>query len=106
MPDSSQRDDEACMREAIAEAAAATSEGKMPFGAVLAIDSVIVARAHNQCPAAAKRGGGTGDVTRHAEMELVRLFTSKLTAEERSNAVLYTSTEPCECNTDVSNVSD
>jgi isopenicillin N synthase-like dioxygenase/tRNA(Arg) A34 adenosine deaminase TadA len=95
MPDSSQRDDEACMREAIAEAAAATSEGKMPFGAVLAIDSVIVARAHNQCPAAAKRGGGTGDVTRHAEMELVRLFTSKLTAEERSNAVLYTSTEPC-----------
>jgi hypothetical protein len=35
-----------------------------------------------------------GDVTRHAEMELVRLFTTQLPAAERAACTLYTSTEP------------
>jgi tRNA(Arg) A34 adenosine deaminase TadA len=86
-----------CMRAAISEAALATSLGNMPFGAVLALDGRVVCRAHNGCAAAKKRGGsGLGDVTRHAEMELVRNFTKTMSSEERSQAVLYTSTEPCE----------
>jgi tRNA(Arg) A34 adenosine deaminase TadA len=46
------------MREAIAEAAKATAEGKMPFGSVLAGPTgQILFAAHNQCPTAKKRGG-------------------------------------------------
>lgn len=89
--------DEANMREAIAEAALASSEGKMPFGSVLGDDASgnILFRAHNECQQAKKRGGGMGDVTRHAEMELIRLLTSQLPVEARASCTLYTSTEPC-----------
>ena len=81
------------MRQAIAEASLAASEGKMPFGAVLADDATgkILFRAHNECQQAKKRGGGMGDVTRHAEMELIRLFTPQLSVEERASCTLYTS---------------
>ena len=83
--------DIANMREAIAEASLAASEGKMPFGAVLGdAAGKILFRAHNECQQAGKRGGGMGDVTRHAEMELVKLFTSRMTAEERASCTLYT----------------
>jgi isopenicillin N synthase-like dioxygenase/tRNA(Arg) A34 adenosine deaminase TadA len=89
--------DEACMKEAIREARVASKEGNMPFGAVLADDTgTIVERGRNQCPAAKKRGGASlADVTRHAEMELIRKFTTKIPGEVRSNCTLYTSTEPC-----------
>eukprot|EP00977_Amphora_coffeiformis_P021437 scaffold9322_cov168-Amphora_coffeaeformis.AAC.11 len=88
--------DEENMREAIAQASLAASEGKMPFGSVLSdANGKILFRAHNECQQAKKRGGGTGDVTRHAEMELVRLFTTQLPTEQRASCTLYTSTEPC-----------
>ena len=84
--------DETNMRQAIAEAVLASREGKMPFGSVLADDKgKILFRAHNQCLQAKKRGGGMGDVTRHAEMELIRLFTTQLPVEERASCTLYTS---------------
>jgi isopenicillin N synthase-like dioxygenase/tRNA(Arg) A34 adenosine deaminase TadA len=88
--------DEVSMKAAIEQAVAATAAGKMPFGAVLVdADGVIVCEAHNQCQAAKQRGGGTGDVTRHAEMELVRTFTTEIPAPDRASCTLYTSTEPC-----------
>jgi len=89
--------DEACMKVAIEEAAAATSEGHMPFGACLADSSgKILVKAHNQCPAAKQRGGALkADVTRHAEMELIRKFCVEIDAPDRKNLTLYTSTEPC-----------
>jgi len=40
------------------------------------------------------RGGGA-DITRHAEMELIRKACEELTPEQRTSATLYTSTEPC-----------
>lgn len=88
--------DNASMKAAIAQAVAATAAGKMPFGAVLVnATGTIVSSAHNQIPAAKKRGGGTGNVTRHAEMELVCQFTADMPVQERSDCTLYTSTEPC-----------
>ena len=70
---------------------------QMPFGAVLADAATgeILFRAHNECPAASKRGGGMGDVTRHAEMELIRRFTAHIPNDQRKFLTLYTSTEPC-----------
>jgi isopenicillin N synthase-like dioxygenase/tRNA(Arg) A34 adenosine deaminase TadA len=111
--------DQVGMEAAIDQAVAATRAGMMPFGAVLVDNSTgtIVSSAHNQVPAAGVRGGGKGDVTRHAEMELVRKFTTTSTSTttttmpasassstdtdtstdtiDRSKCTLYTSTEPC-----------
>ena len=88
--------DEACMKVAITEAGIASQEGHMPFGACLATtDGTIVLRAHNQCPAAGKRGGGRGDVTRHAEMELIRLMSGINDDLRPDDLTMYASTEPC-----------
>jgi tRNA(Arg) A34 adenosine deaminase TadA len=85
------------IRAAIDEAFLAFQEDHcMPFGAVLAnAEGVILIRARNGCTAFTKRGGGTGDVTRHAEMELIRQLTSTIPTTERTGMTLYTSTEPC-----------
>lgn len=67
----------------------------MPFGAVLANhDGIIIERARNGCKALKIRGG-SGDVTKHAEMELIRKFTLSIPIHERKDMTLYTSTEPC-----------
>jgi len=89
--------DAVCMKAAIDQAVAATAASKMPFGAVLVNDKgEIICSAHNMCQVATKRGGGVGDSTRHAEMELIRKFSAaELPNEERSACTLYTSTEPC-----------
>ena len=89
-------DDETNMMLALKQAELAVANGNMPFGAVLADASGrIVCEAHNKCLAAKQRGGGLGDCTRHAEMELVRLFTTQIPPQERASCTLYTSTEPC-----------
>lgn len=89
--------DESCMKEAIAEARKAATAEKMPFGAVLVdAEGKILFRAQNQCDQAKKRGGSNlGDSTRHAEMELIRKYTTELPADQRASCTLYTSTEPC-----------
>lgn len=66
----------------------------MPFGAVLADGSgKILLEARNGSVASAKRGG-KGDVTRHAEMELVRKMAT-IEVPEPQECTLYSSTEPC-----------
>lgn len=86
--------DETNLRASIVQSEKAAEEGCMPFGAVLADASgTIVVEAHNQCVAAAKRGGSThSDTTRHAEMELIRAIPGTI---DRGACTLYTSTEPC-----------
>jgi tRNA(Arg) A34 adenosine deaminase TadA len=86
--------DKVCIKAAIAQSQRAVEEGCMPFGAVLADASgKILLEARNGSVASAKRGG-KGDVTRHAEMELVRkMATIEIT--EPHECTLYTSTEPC-----------
>jgi len=83
------------MKIAIEESKNASLNQCMPFGAVLADENgTIVLKAQNGSQASGKRGG-TGDVTRHAEMELVRKASSMFTREERCKYTVYTSTEPC-----------
>jgi tRNA(Arg) A34 adenosine deaminase TadA len=89
--------DESCLRLAIAESQKAVDAGCMPFGAALAdADGKILAQACNASQARKTRGGG-GDVTRHAEMELIRKACSDggVDRETFETCTLYSSTEPC-----------
>eukprot|EP01052_Picozoa_sp_SAG31_P027856 SAG31_NODE_2641_length_5326_cov_9.734647_6_plen_241_part_00 len=98
-----QANDEAHLRRAICESAAAIApdSNAMPFGAVLAkpSDAGCVLAARNACLSTGKRGGAS-DVTRHAEMELVRKMClpveqGGIPTEQRSEYTFYTSNEPC-----------
>jgi tRNA(adenine34) deaminase len=84
------------MRAAIALSQTAMDAGCMPFGAVATdADGNFLVRAHNNSKTAKKRGG-TGDVTRHAELELARKELSQdIPSDQRSKVTIYTSTEPC-----------
>ena len=87
--------DTECIKAAIEESRDAVANGCMPFGAVLADENgKILVRAQNGSAVTGQRGG-SGDVTRHAEMELVRKASSQLSREERAKCTVYTSTEPC-----------
>jgi tRNA(Arg) A34 adenosine deaminase TadA len=92
--------DERNIKESFLEARKATSNGCMPFGAILANTrkGTILARASNVMPAFGARGGSitTCDPTGHAEMTLLRSTDlMALSKEDRLNATLYSSTEPC-----------
>lgn len=85
--------DEACLLVAIEESAKAVENGNMPFGACIAdSNGKILVRGHN-LSAAHKKRGGSGDVTRHAEMEVIRQFTDDI--ENKQECTMYASTEPC-----------
>ena len=77
-------DDEAFMREALAEAAL----GDFPFGAVIVQEGRIVARGHNS-------GVGLKDPTAHGEMMAIRDFIARRPAEELVSTTIYTTGEPC-----------
>lgn len=76
------------MREALAEARSAESEGEVPVGAVLVCDGAIVARAHNRPIALA-------DPTAHAEMLLVRAAGGMAKNYRLEDATVYVTLEPC-----------
>ncbi len=112
-----QRDDEALMREAIALAQTAREGGNHPFGALLvdARTGQVLLRAMNSV------GDSGGDITRHAELNLISAASTQLSPDvlqvkpssvdcntsppplpnvgwpvgAMQNSVLYTSTEPC-----------
>lgn len=80
--------DEGFMARCYELAQQAVDNGNHPFGAILVVDGEIVLEALNTAVT-------ESDNTRHAELNLVRAASKHLTPEEISNAVLYTSTEPC-----------
>ena len=76
------------MREALAEARLALSEGELPIGCVIVRDGEIVARGHNTCER-------DGDATAHAEINAMRR-ASKAVGDWRLNrCTLYVTLEPC-----------
>lgn len=62
--------------------------GNHPFGALLVRQGQIVLEAENTVVA-------DGDVTAHAELELVRKACRSLSPQVIGECTLYTSTEPC-----------
>lgn len=77
-------EDEAFMREALAEAAL----GDFPFGAVIVSEGRIVGRGHNS-------GVRLNDPTAHGEMMAIRDFISRHPAAELRTTTIYTTGEPC-----------
>jgi tRNA(Arg) A34 adenosine deaminase TadA len=82
-------DVDALLRRAIVLADEARAGGNHPFGALLADrEGRVVLEAGNTV-------GTTGDVTGHAETNLVSAATRRFSREELAGLVLVTSCEPC-----------
>jgi len=75
------------MRVAISEARL-SSAGDWPFGAVIAQDGAILARAHNEVAA-------TSDCSRHAELLAVARATAASGNRHLPRATLFSTHEPC-----------
>ena len=80
--------EEQIMREAIELAMAAGKKGNHPFGAVLAHEGEIIARAENTSE--------TGDGYGHAEYNLVLESARRFPDQVLKASTLYTSTAPCD----------
>jgi tRNA(Arg) A34 adenosine deaminase TadA len=81
--------DERLLLAAIGLAQRARDNGNHPFGALLAAPSGdVLCEAENTVVT-------EGDVTGHAELNLVSKACRALTASQITTATLYTSTEPC-----------
>ncbi len=76
------------MRRALDLAAAASSEGEVPVGAVIVHEREIVAAAQNRMRRA-------HDPTAHAEMEALRAAASALGSERLDQCDLWVTLEPC-----------
>ena len=81
--------DERLLRLAIEVSSRSREHGNHPFGAVLADhDGVVLLEAENTVVT-------TGDVTGHAETNLIRSASRTLPREVLARATVYSSTEPC-----------
>jgi tRNA(adenine34) deaminase len=80
--------DEAFMREALAEARRGLAAGEVPIGAIVVIEGVVAARAHN-APIA------LSDPTAHAELLGLREAARKAGNYRLPEATLYVTVEPC-----------
>jgi len=76
------------MRQALAEARRAATEGEIPVGAVIVAGDRIVARGHNLTET-------LRDVTAHAEMQAVTAAALARDAKYLPDATLYVTLEPC-----------
>ena len=76
------------MAAALAEAAKAAAEGEVPVGAVVIVDGVVVAKAHNRTVADADPSG-------HAEVLALRAAATEAGNHRLTNATLYVTLEPC-----------
>jgi tRNA(adenine34) deaminase len=79
---------DALLIRSIQLASQARAEGNHPFGALLAIDGVIVAEALNATIS-------TRDLTAHAEMTLVRQLEQNGRLDELQHGLVVASCEPC-----------
>jgi tRNA(Arg) A34 adenosine deaminase TadA len=81
--------DDRLLREAIAVSQRSRDNGNHPFGALLADENGdVILEAENSVPS-------TGDVTGHAETNLIRMATTTLSPEVIAKATMYVSGESC-----------
>ncbi|WP_318568683.1 nucleoside deaminase [Salinigranum marinum] len=76
------------MERAFALAREAAARGDDPFGSVLVRDDEIIMESSNRVVT-------EDDLRRHPELHLAYRAMRELSPEERSETVMYTSTEPC-----------
>ncbi len=81
-------EDEAWMREAIAEARRAEARGEVPVGAVVIHEGAIIARGQNEREI-------SQDPTTHAEMIAIREAAGVLGSWRLIDTTLYVTLEPC-----------
>ncbi len=82
-------DDAYFMKKALQEAEIAFSKGEVPIGAVIVIDTKIIARAHNLTQT-------LNDVTAHAEMQAITAAANFLGGKYLNDCTLYVTLEPCQ----------
>ncbi len=80
--------DEAFMRKALDEAAAAEEHGEIPIGAVVTCRGRVIARGHNLTETLC-------DVTAHAEMQAITAAANALGGKYLTDCTLYVTVEPC-----------
>ena len=81
--------DEDLLRRSIVVSQTSREHGNHPFGAVLAdADGAVLLEAENSVVT-------TGDITGHAETNLIRTASQKFGPEAMATATMYASTEPC-----------
>ena len=81
-------DHESHVRRAIGLAREAADRDDRPFGSVLVRDDTVVMAESNRVVT-------EDDVRRHPELHLAYRARREMTAAERAETVMYTSTEPC-----------
>jgi tRNA(adenine34) deaminase len=80
--------DQAWMRQALEEAAAAAADGEVPIGAVIVLNSTIIARGRN-------RTIRDCDPTAHAEIVAIRKAAEVVGNYRLAGATMYATVEPC-----------
>ena len=76
------------MKQALAEANKAYSQGEIPIGAVVVCRGKIIARSHNLTEL-------LHDVTAHAEMQTITAAAEHLGGKYLTDCTLYVTVEPC-----------
>ena len=80
--------DEYFMNIALLEAEEAFEQGEIPVGAVIVLDNIVIAKAHNLTQT-------LNDATAHAEMQAITAASYHLGAKYLNDCVLYVTLEPC-----------
>ena len=76
------------MKQALAEAKAAGTDGEVPIGAVVVCGGKVIARGHNMTER-------LNDSTAHAEMIAITAATEALGGKYLQDCTLYVTVEPC-----------
>ena len=76
------------MNEALKEAKYALEKDEVPIGAVIVVENIIIARAHNLTET-------LNDVTAHAEMQAFTAASGYLGGKYLNECTLYVTIEPC-----------
>ncbi|MFA6127558.1 MAG: nucleoside deaminase [Bacteroidales bacterium] len=81
-------DDTYFMHQALIEAKMAAARDEIPVGAIVAVGTRIIARAHNLTET-------LNDVTAHAEMQALTAAANTLNSKYLDDCTLYVTLEPC-----------
>src|SRR5690554_6298593 len=77
------------MKCALQEAETAYEKGEIPIGAIIVINTKIIARTHNLTET-------LNDVTAHAEMQAITAAANYLGGKYLTDCTLYVTLEPCQ----------